>query len=477
MVLVKLKVMKCILYSIVVLLGFFTAACNDWLEVSPETEKDREDVYSTQDGFRDVLIGAYIRMKSNALYGEEMVCGTVEMLAQHWNNSTSGSKSEYLSKYDYKASVVESAIGNIYNNLYKVIADVNGLLEYVDRKKDVFTGKNYDLIKGEALAIRAFCHFDVLRLFGPMPDKLPVDAILPYVTKVTNVPNSKLTFSAFTTCLLEDLQEAENCLKDSDPICSNSIEKLNNLSSAADKFTGYRQMRMNYYAVCALKARVYLWLGNTGEALKYAKLLIDAKDPEGKDMYCLGNSNDCANFDYTFSSEHVLNLNVYNLSSTLGTGRGYEKDKNILTARLYDAATTDIRFKYMWEEVSGSWWEPKHFYFKKYVQSDKMPSLSKNSIPLIRLYEMYLIAMECSSLEEANELYKKMCVARDIPEVTITSKEQLKQILVLEYNKEFYGEGQAFYAYKRLAIEDIFNAQVLGAVDTYVFPLPVQETI
>ena len=246
--------MKCVLYSVIILLTLCVTACNDWLEVFPKTEKDREDIYSTQDGFRDVLIGAYIRMKSSELYGEEMVCGTVEMLAQHWNNSTSGSKSEYLSKYDYKASIVELAIGNIYNNLYKVVADVNGLLEYIDQKKDIFSDGNYNLIKGEALAIRAYCHFDVLRLFGPMPSKLTADVILPYVTRVTNIPNAKLTYTAFTNCLLEDLQKAEEYLKEIDPICSNSIEKLNNISSTEDSFMGFRKMRMNYYAVCALKA-------------------------------------------------------------------------------------------------------------------------------------------------------------------------------------------------------------------------------
>lgn len=85
--------------------------------------------------------------------------------------------------------------------------------------------------------------------------------------------------------------------------------------------------------------------------------------------------------------------------------------------------------------------------------------------------------MECSSLEDATELYKEMCVARNIASVIITSDEQLRQILILEYNKEFYGEGQAFYAYKRLAIEDILYAKVPGGVETYVLPLPVQEII
>lgn len=452
-------------------------SCNDWLEISPQTEKGKESIFSKEDGFRSVLIGAYIRMKSKELYGNEMVCGIVEMLAQHWNNSRNGSKENLLSKYDYKATLVETTVGSIYNNLFKVIADVNGLLEEIDAKKEIFSSNAYELIKGEALAIRAYCHFDVLRLFGPIPSNVSSDVILPYVKEVKNTPNTKLSYNDFIACLKADLEAAENYLMKVDPICSKSVEDLNNLSTGDDSFWGYRQMRMNYYAVCAMKARLYLWIGDRAEALKYAKLVMDAKDARGNKMYRLGNSNDCANLDFTLSAEHILNMNVYNLSSTLGSGKNFEKDKNELIAHFYKSNTTDIRFKYMWSEVAGDVWEPPHFYFVKYGQSEKMPVLAKNSIPMIRLYEMYLIAMECSSLENADKLYREMCTARDIEAVRITDEQALKDILILEYNKEFYGEGQAFYLYKRLGVKNIIYAQVEGSVETYVIPLPKQENI
>ena len=112
------------LYFILFLVGtFFTStSCSDWLDVSPETEKKQEDMFSSETGYKNVLTGAYIRMKSNALYGGEMVYESLSMLAQNWNNTTTGSKAAYLRIYDYKASEVESAFSSIYNNLYKVIA-------------------------------------------------------------------------------------------------------------------------------------------------------------------------------------------------------------------------------------------------------------------------------------------------------------------------------------------------------------------
>ncbi len=464
----------------IALLGaiFSTTACSDWLDVSPETEKKKEEMFSKESGYRSALIGAYIRLKSTSLYGGEMTHGTVEMLAQHWNNTSKGSKEYLLSLFDYRNSTVESSFSAIYNNLYKVIADVNAVLEDIDANKDIFKENNYELIKAEALALRAYCHFDILRLFGPMPSNVPADAILPYVKVVSTAPNSKITYREFTDNLLADLTMAESLMEERDPICSRSISDLNSISSAEDNFWGYRQMRMNYYAVCATLARVQLWMGNKAEALKYARKVIDAKDNTGAKMYRLGNSDDCARLDYTLSCEHILNINVQDLATTpLGTARGYEKTKSLLTSKLYSSGSTDIRLTYMWDYVYDSYNWAYNNYFKKYLQSDNMPAMAKGSIPLVRLYEMYLIAMECGTLAEANALYAQMCAARDIPETAIDDMNALKNLLVLEYNKEFYGEGQMFYAYKRMGIEDIFYALEKGSVGVYVIPLPKGETI
>lgn len=473
--------MKRIIYIVLVMLVAIMSAtsCNDWLDVSPETEKKKEEMFSKEAGYRNVLIGAYIRMKSTSLYGDEMVHGTVEMLASHWNNTSKNTKAYYLGLFDYKASVVESAFSSIYNNLYKVIADVNGLLESIDEDKDLFSKDNYELIKGEALGIRAFCHFDVLRLFGPIPTELPAEAILPYVTTVSTSPNSKVTYAEFTEKILKDLGEAESLMKDRDPICFKSIASFNSSASTNDdNFWFYRQMRMNYYAVCATLARVHLWMGNKPDALRYAKTVIDAKDETGAPMYRLGNSADCSRGDLTLSSEHIFNMNVHDLASTeLGSARGYETNRSILTKHFYESGTTDIRFVYMWDYVYDSYWWTYNNYFKKYLQSENMPQISKNTIPLIRLYEMYLIAMETSTLDVANTLYETMCTARDITPVSITDQDVLKNLLIMEYNKEFYGEGQAFYMYKRLNVENIYNATESGSVGAYVVPLPKQENI
>ncbi|MFQ9145596.1 RagB/SusD family nutrient uptake outer membrane protein [Odoribacter splanchnicus] len=468
--------MKQINYILIMLLLCCITACNDWLEVAPQAEKEEAEMFEKEVGFRNVLIGAYIRMKSNNLYGEDLTYGSIEMLAQHWTNTDDLGK--YLKAYNYEQSVVETKINSFYGNLYKVIADVNGLLNNIDARKEMFEGNNFEIIKGEALAIRAFCHFDVLRLFGPIPTNLPEGTILPYVTTVSIVPNRLVSYNDFTTKLLADLDEAERCLEGNDPILTASIKELSTLEVAQDdNFLCDRQMRMNYYAVCALKARVQLWLGNKNEALKYAQKVIDAKDPNGNVMFRLGSATDCANGDLIFSSEHIFNLNVYNLSDFKISAANTFYTNSTALKYFWASETTDIRRGKMWKEVYDNYWWTYYYYMTKYTQATNMPVWAKNSIPLFRLAEMYLIAMECGSIQNANDLYKEVCIARDITPVTFGSTEELSETLILEYNREFYGEGQAFYAYKRLGRSKIFGTSTVGSALIYVLPLPKAESL
>lgn len=71
-------------------------------------------------------------------------------------------------------------------------------------------------------------------------------------------------------------------------------------------------------------------------------------------------------------------------------------------------------------------------------------------------------------------MYKAFCIARDIP-VREFQEAELEDILLEEYNKEFYAEGQTFYQYKRLGVENMLWAQDPGNEEAFVVPLPLKE--
>ena len=62
----------------------------------------------------------------------------------------------------------QNRFASIWEKSYNLIANINKLLENCEKYRDVLSDEYYQLIKGEALALRAYLHFDIFRLFGPL---------------------------------------------------------------------------------------------------------------------------------------------------------------------------------------------------------------------------------------------------------------------------------------------------------------------
>ncbi len=174
--------------------------CKKWLDVKPEGQTTKEFQFSTQKGFRDALVGAYLDLKSDDAYGSAMTYGSIEFMARNWDViSAARTDLTALTNGNYTDAGARTAI---YAREYKVVADVNSILENIDAKQSIFQDNNYPLIKGEALTLRAFAHFDVLRMFGPMPDSANNDPILPYVTEVSKNIVPKATYAKFSSMVV-----------------------------------------------------------------------------------------------------------------------------------------------------------------------------------------------------------------------------------------------------------------------------------
>ena len=104
----------------------FFSSCNNWLDVKPQGQTEEEDMYTTYEGFKNALIGCYMKLKNRNLYGEKLTMSHVESLAQLWDLSASVRSADVaLSQYDYENTYAKSAISTIYEKLYNVIVQTN----------------------------------------------------------------------------------------------------------------------------------------------------------------------------------------------------------------------------------------------------------------------------------------------------------------------------------------------------------------
>ncbi|SMO38769.1 RagB/SusD family nutrient uptake outer membrane protein [Solitalea koreensis] len=455
--------MKNLKYIVVtLLLGSLTnTSCTDYLTVNPKTEMRQDKLFSTEKGFKDALNGIYIQMKGTEAYGGAMTMTTIEHAVSNWDVAP-GSAEEQLNLFNYTDTKVENSWSSIYGTEYTIIAGINVILSHIDEKREVFTSPGtYETIKAECLALRAYCHLDILRLYGPVASDVSAGNKLAYVIDLSGT-----RASFFQEALLKDLVEAEGLVKAIDPIVTNVTTK--------DTYFDSRNLKMNYYAIKALQARAYLWFNNKEKAYECAKIVIDAKNSNGTPKFRLGVSADMStNKDYTLTSEHIFALYDFNLASKYtslfqnGTLKKGGNNNAVINLQLYGNTGTDMRELNLWQLIK------ENYVLRKYEGGKQ--------IPLLRLSEMYMIAIETAPPADAQALWTAFRSARGIGNrapITLPVDPALLQTeLIKEYRKEFYAEGQSFFACKRLNLKTNVLFVPTEAKINYLIPLPKTETI
>ena len=472
-------------------------SCNKWLDVNPQTQVPTEDMFAKESGFEGALTGCYIKMNSTSLYGMSLTMSDIEFPAQMWAIDETNHKNQITVRdFNYDSEYSQGVFKSIYNGLYNIILQANDILEHIDAAGDVVKSEvKRNVIKGEALAIRAFCHFDLLRIFGQVPQNATKQVSLPYAE--TTGPDSKslYAYNDYVKKIADDLNNAENLLKN-DP---SLVFTLNELSSPAylsengsdlEEFYQYRKFRFNYWAVKALQARFYLYTGDTQNANQAAMDIINAELENGTKCFTLAGSSDFEAFNMTLPSETIMALSNSNLeeyaagmfSSSFGSSTlPFTKERKEDLFRGRNIAQNN-RYTTLWSQYTNS--QGSSFpLLQKYIQektnsttSDATKLANRWQVPLLRLSEVYLIAMETApSLTDANTLYKDYMLARNEQVGGFSSISDLKNEIINEYRREFIAEGQMFFTYKRLLTKTMLWRIADVVEENYVIPVPVSE--
>lgn len=471
------KIFKNILYLALPLLAL--TSCNDWLDVSPKSQIKEQEQFSREGGYQDQLTGVYTAMSSTSMYGLNMGIGFTEVLSQNYDVNSDGDW-RYASQYAYDQSGVEGTINTIWNSTYNAISNLNIMIRNIDKADSTrFSDNHYYVYRGEAYGLRAFLHFDLMRLFACAPAMDNQAKGVPYVTEYSTKVVEQKTVGETMQLIVNDLLTSREMLSHDSLRASSQPYQHRN-----------RVPYFNYYAATLTLARAYLWMGDKVNALKYAQEIIDANDEETfstpfrfVDPTSMQSSK-LNEVDLSFSVEHIFHLVINNwedIANRYFTSKGGNSVLTPSETKAQDIYELGKGYGNDWRYLKGYEQDGSQRYMCKlwYVEG----SHYNNLYPMLRISEAYYIAAEClkdSDPEQAVQLLNDVREERNLSlfplDYTQMTSDDIQNEIYKEYRKEFVGEGgQLFFYYKRLNAPEIKGATARPGKSIYVLPIPSND--
>ena len=471
-----MKKMKYIILCLCAALGLTFTSCDSFLDITPEGQVNRDQQLGTTEGIEDALYGAYSQLRSTTLYGQELSFSSLEILAQTLycpGTLSTGKTIAALGRYEYTYSAVETIFENVWVNMYENIRNVNSIINspLIENAAE-FPFTTY---RGEALALRAFMHFDLVRLYAEQYTVNPEADGIPYATEFSlNTPDFESLAKNYEH-ILADLHEAEQLLEDEDRY------------EGTGNFMLDRQIHLNKYAVKALLARVYLTMGNKEKALDYAVEVIDSRQYVLKEKTeVVGDLAGVLSRKETLWGVYFAGFFTQVNAKLQQTTSSYSLDLRTDFMTLYetDAAGIDFRTEAYFSTVDMGGSESKYRLCKltdTYEQNSNVgqrPSDLILGINMIRIPEMYYIAAEClldTDPDAAMNYYNEVRVHRGLEPLGEEDGALTIGRINDERDKEYIGEGQKFFNMKRQNLSILSHdgeTTYTANKNIYVVPVP-----
>lgn len=229
-------------------------SCNKLVQVSaPKNSITTEEVFSDSADAAAAISGIY----SNLIYGGT---GGVSFGSGSFSIFCGLSADELLpffsgggSYFQFSSNKLLYNNGNIYSfwsQGYTYLYQANAAIEGLQASKTIDQSTKDRLI-GEAKWIRAFINFYLVNVFGDIP-------LVTSTSYLTNQVKSRTSTAQVYQSIVDDLKAAQSSL----PVDYSS--------------SGGEKIRANKWAATALLARVYLYLGDFGNAEAQASTIINS---------------------------------------------------------------------------------------------------------------------------------------------------------------------------------------------------------
>ncbi|HEV7329882.1 MAG TPA: RagB/SusD family nutrient uptake outer membrane protein [Flavisolibacter sp.] len=359
---------------------------------------------------------------------------------------------------------------------YRVIDRVNRVLQALPNAQATQTGDEAlrSRIRGEALFLRAFSHFELVRYYSD--NYTPNGLAMAYMETPSLAPTARITMEPYFQKINQDLTAAKDLVP----------------SSLAD--VG----RANRIAVSGLQARVALYMRDWQNAIIYSTEYIDAL-PLATRAQFPSIWSDASNTEVAFKLIRTAQLSPFGRLGSLFRGTSANATQIgsitwVASEKLWNSydKTNDIRFPTYFtdEPLLSAAGRPSRL-ISKYAGGGYGTSTENVAdVKVFRTGEMYLIRAEAKA--ETNDLpgaaadlnaLRAARIAGYVNE-TFTTKEQLIDAIIFERFRELAYEGHRFWDLRRRNLpvqrlpQDAPNANALtlpAGNFRFVLPIPQRE--
>lgn len=446
-----MSILKNKLFIALALAGLLVQGCSkkEIVELTPEFQVDALTNPSSMAQVEQVLLGAYAGFRNANYYGSGSGTGAGWSLMPDVLSDNLYEAVESLANSrdmaDWLYTPQTGQIAGIYTAPYQVIASANVVLRDVDKFTTPANRKMANRIKGQALAIRALAHFDLMRYFSVNFDRNSTSVLaLPYVKEFTvNTTNrlKRLNNKEYYDNIFADITQALPLLADVD-------RPVNPASRTTRPF-------IDQTAVYALQARVNLYAGDWQGAVTAATQAINrvplvTSQAVFSGMYTEANPGETIWNVQFESGQSGPTFLVYFAT----VQRSYFRPAPEVATT--DGASglirsNDIRYNAYFTPIGG------RLAMTKYRGKGAASVSDGNAnFPVFRTGEMYLIRAEAyARMGGANEVLamndlntlRAARIPGYTPEVLVGSA--LLTAIANERRRELFGEGHRFFDLKR----------------------------
>ncbi|PVY42991.1 RagB/SusD family nutrient uptake outer membrane protein [Pontibacter virosus] len=416
------------------------SSCEEVIEVEPEFQRDADFLFNNLDDYEFALTGAYARFRNVAYFGSgAQTTGTWSQLPDMMSDNlvqTSEDLANWSNQTNWVYTSDEDDVAQAWLAAYSVITQSNIVLRNIDNFASENPGR-VNRLKGQALAIRAMAHFDLLRYWAVSYDRNSNELGVPYIESVDpEAKPARETVQENYNKIFRDLEEAETLLGD--------VDRAVNTSNRAF---------IDQIVVKAILARVNLYAKNYDAAETYATQVIDAR-PLATRAQFPGVWTDATYAGVIWS----INFNAGEGSASSGTFNGPSNRNRFRPSEelLAEYNANDIRTTAYFgtRNLSGSPRTVMTKFLSRGTASDNLVDWK-----VFRTAEMYLIRAEARAMKSTPDLLGAIADLHTLRAARIEGYNPLLNTpvglqatldaIALERRKELIGEGHRFFDLKR----------------------------